>query len=433
MDLQHWFTVRLSRRRAIRNLGILAGTAFSIDAGIFNARKVAASMYAGDSNPIHHILIACQENHSFDNYFGYYPRAGVYGVPSNYSQPDGKGGTVTPHHNLFPIGFDPSHTWQSIHSEWDKGAMDGFYTTDGSDALGYYDGSDLTYYYALADAFTLCGNYFCSVSGPTVPNRLVLVSGTAGGNTTDTLAAGSVDWPTIVDLLDAHRVSWKCYNLGLGLGSSSLLEHFNGLTFFKHWQNDQRLQFREEDYNADLKAGTLPQVSFLITEELISEHPPADIQMGQQKMADVINALIASSSWQSSALFLTYDEGGGFFDHVLPPQVDAYGLGLRVSTLVVSPYARRGHVSGQLYEHSSILKFIERRFGLPSLASINHQFDTSTPGTNNDAANGSARGPAEPPRDGLKQIGDFYEAFDFSQNPNYYPKLPSIEGFPFFI
>ncbi len=426
MDLQQWFTMRLSRRRAIRNLGILTGAAFSINAGIFTAHKVAPSMFAGDSNPIHHILIACQENRSFDHYFGYYPRAGVFGVPPKYSQPDGNGGTITPHHNLFPIGLDPSHTWQSIHSEWDKGAMDGFYTTDGSNALGYYDDSDLTYYYALADAFTLCGNYFCSVSGPTVPNRLVLVSGTAGGNTTDTLEAGSVDWPAIVDLLDAHHVSWKCYNLGLGLGSSGLLEHFNGLTFFKHWQNDQRLQFREEDYNADLRAGTLPQVSFLITEELISEHPPADIQMGQQKIADVINALIASSSWQNSAFFLTYDEGGGFFDHVPPPQVDAYGLGFRVPTLVVSPYARRGYLSGQLYEHSSILKFIERRFGLPSLASINHQFDTSTPGTNNDAAHGSTRGPAEPPRDGLKQIGDFYEAFDFTQNPNYYPKLPEL-------
>jgi phospholipase C len=235
-----------------------------------------------------------------------------------------------------------------------------------------------------------------------------------------------VDWPTIADVLDAHQVSWKCYNLGLGLGSTGSLEHFNGLTLFEKWQNDQRLHFSEDDYNADLQAGTLPQVSFLITEELISEHPPTDIQMGQQKMADVINALMSSSSWKSSALFLTYDEGGGFFDHVAPPQVDAYGLGMRVSALVISPYARRGYVSGQLYEHSSILKFIERRFDLPSLASINHQFDTGTPGTNNDAANGNPTGTAEPPRDGLKEIGDFYEAFDFTQNPDYYPSLPTL-------
>src|SRR5215471_7079619 len=426
MDLIPCFNKRLSRSQALRNFNILSGASLTLDAGLVSTSKVAAEHYESKTNPINHILIACQENHSFDNYFGYYPGAGAFGVPSNYSQPDGNGGTVTPQHALFPIGSDPSHTWQSLHSEWNKGAMDGFYTTDGSTALNYYDGSDLSYYYGVADAFTLCGNYFCSVLGPTVPNRLSLVSGTAGGNTTDTLSSGSVDWPTIVDLLDAHKISWKCYNLGLGLGSTGLLEHFNGLTFFKKWQNDQRLTFTEIDFHADLQAGTLPQVSLLITEELISEHPPTDIQMGQQKMSGVINALMSSGSWKSSALLLTYDEGGGFFDHVAPPQFDAYGLGMRVPMLVVSPYARRGYVSGQLYEHSSILKFIERRFGLESLASINHQFDTSTPGTNNDAANGKPTGPAEPPRDGLKQIGDFYEVFDFTQNPDYYPKLPGI-------
>lgn len=303
--------------------------------------------------------------------------------------------------------------------------MDGFYTADGSTALGYYDGSDLSYYYALADNFTLCGNYFCSLLGPSTPNRLALMSGTAGGNTTNSVTRGSLDWPTIVDLLDAHKITWKCYNLGIGTGTS--LEDFNVLIYFKRWQKDPRLNFTEDDYQADLRAGTLPQVSFLITEYLVSEHPPADIQMGQSKMAEVINALIASKLWQSSALFFTYDEGGGFFDHIAPPQVDAYGMGFRVPTLVVSPWARRGYVSGQLYEHSSLLKFIERRFGLPSLASVNHAFDSATPATNNDAANGKATGPAAPPRDALPQIGDFYEAFDFTQNPNYYPSLPSLD------
>ena len=423
MNLRQWFSMRLSRRRVIRNLGILAGVGLSIDADIFTASKVTAEKYVSNTNPINHILIACQENHSFDTYFGYYPRVGAFGVPSNYSQPDGKGGTVTPQHALFPITTDPSHTWQSIHSEWNNGNMDGFYTTNGSTALNYYDGSDLSYYYSLAESFSLCGNYFCSVLGPTVPNRLSLVSGTAGGNTTDNLSPGSIDWPTIVDVLDAHQVTWRCYNLGLGLGSTGSLEHFNGLTFFKKWQNDHRLTFTEDDYYADLHSGTLPQVSFLITEELISEHPPTDIQSGQQKMSEVIKALMSSSSWNSSAFFLTYDEGGGFFDHLAPPQLDAYGLGIRVPMLVISPYAKRGYVSGQLYEHSSILKFIERRFELPSLASINHKFDFSTPGTNNDAANGNSTGPAEPPRDGLSQIGDFYEVFDYTQNPNHHPTL----------
>src|SRR5260370_41057433 len=184
------------------------------------------------------------------------------------------------------------------------------------------------------------------------------------------------------------------------------------------------MYYQVADYYNDLESGKLPQVSFLITEALVDEHPPLDIRTGEFAMEAVIKALMNSPAWKSSVLFLTYDEGGGYFDHVAPPQVDAYGLGFRVPMLVVSPYAMRGYVSGQWYEHSSILKFIERRFGLPSLASINHQFDISTPGTNNDAANGKPKGPPEPPRDGLKEIGDFYEAFDFSQNPGYYPNVP---------
>jgi len=423
MDLRQWFNMPQSRRRVLQRLGTLAGLGLALDAGVLTVSKAMASMTRDVANPINHILIACQENHSFDNYFGYYPKAGKFGVPANYSQPDGNGGTVSPHHDFFPISLNPAHSWQSIHSEWNNGAMDGFYTTDGSTALSYYDTSDLNFYYALANSFTLCGNYFCSLLGPSTPNRLAMVAGTSGGNTTNSVPAGSLTFPTIVDLLDAHSISWKCYNLGLGTGSTSF-EDFNVLIQFAKWQNDPRLNFKEDDYQADLKAGTLPQVSFLITEDLISEHPPADIQMGQDKMSEVIRALITSSSWQSSALFFTYDEGGGFFDHVPPPQLDAYGLGFRVPTLVVSPWARRGYVSGQVYEHSSILKFIERRFGLPTLASVNHQFDTATPGTNNDAANGKATGPAFPPRDGNAHIGDFYEAFDFTQNPNYYPKLP---------
>ena len=428
MDLQKWYSVRQSRRRVLQQLGMLTGASLAFGTGAYSVSRAFASSIGpeNDANPIKHVLIACQENRSFDEYFGYYPRAGKFGVPSNYSQPDGNGGTVTPHHNFFSMSGDLTHSWQAIHSEWNHGKMDGFVTTDGSAALGYYDGSDLPYYYRLADAFTLCGNYFCSLLGPTAPNRLYLWTATSGGNTSNSISEGSLNWPTIVDLLDAHKVTWKCYNLGLGLGSTARLEGFNALTFFKRWQDDARLQFKEDDYYEDLSARTLPQVSFLITESLISEHPPFSIQSGQHKMADVINALIHSSSWTSSALFFTYDEGGGYFDHVAPPQVDAYGLGFRVPALVVSPWARRGSVSGKLYEHSSILKFLERLFGLPTLASVNHQFDTSTPGQNNDAAHGASRGPAAPPRDALKQLGDFFEAFDFSQDPNYHPSLPSL-------
>lgn len=190
--------------------------------------------------------------------------------------------------------------------------MDGFFIAHGRTALGYYTPADLPYYAALADHFTLCARSFSSVLGPTVPNRLALWTGTSGGVTTDTLADGSLDYPTIVDLLDAYGISWKCYNLGLGLDTFDDLEHFNPLTFFRRWVQDARLRPDEDEYYADLKAGTLPQVAFLITESLISEHPPADIHTGQHKMSQIINALIASQAWQRSALFLTYARAEAF-------------------------------------------------------------------------------------------------------------------------
>lgn len=430
MTFQDLLSGRQSRRRALRNLGVLAGAGVALAGGYGVARRVAASAADGavhaTSVPIDHIVVACQENRSFDTYFGYYSRANSFGIPQGYTQPDGRGGRVAPHHFFLPFSANPSHSWQSIHRAWNHGKMDGFYTTDGATALGYYTGADLSYYVALADHFTLCGRYFCSVLGPTVPNRLVLWTGTTGGVTTDTLADGSLDYPTIVDVLEAHGIGWKCYNLGPGGGTFDDLEHFNPLVFFRRWVKDPRLKASENDYYADLQAGRLPQVAFLITESLISEHPPADIHTGQRAMSRVINALIASNAWQRSVLFLTYDEGGGFFDHMAPPPLDAYGLGVRVPALVISPYARRGHLSGQLYEHASILKFIERRFGLPTLASINHRFDHATPGAGNDAANGGATGPAFPPRDGYAAPGDFFDAFDFSQNPAYYPPLPAL-------
>jgi phospholipase C len=415
MQEQQWFSERQSRRKTLKQLGTVAGMSIALNAGLLATTNTTASAH-GDStqNPIQHVLVACQENRTFDNYYGYYPNAGSFGVPENYAQPDGKGGSVKPYHFPIPITNDVTHSWQAIHSEWHNGAMDGVYTTDGIGAMGYYDGSDLAYYYSLADQFTLCGNYFCYQLGPTTPNRLALWSGTSGGNTTNNVSGGQLDWPTIADLLDQYNISWKCYNLGLGTGSKpTLLEGYNALAYFKKWQNDPRLYLPESTYYDDLNNGTLPQVSFLITESLISEHPPVDIQWGQSKMKQVITALMQSSAWNNSALFFTYDEGGGYFDHVAPPQVDAYGMGFRVPTLVISPYAKKGYVSGQLYEHSSILKFIERRFGLPTLASVNHQFDVNTPGLNNDAAQGQPYGPPAPPRDGLVQIGDFYEAFDF--------------------
>lgn len=414
--------VRLSRRAALKKLSVVAGVgAATATAGLATLSSVFAS-----HNPIKHILVLVQENRSFDSYFGSYERAGRFGTPLGYTVPSGTGGRVAPHHQTRRTLKDTSHTWQSIHNEFDHGHMDGFFIVDGANSMGFFNRSDLPYYYALADHFTLCGNYFCYQLGPSTPQRLALVAGTSGG-ITQTLNPVQppflLTWPTIADLLDRYRVSWKCYNLGTGTGT---FEGFNGLFLFSKWRHDRRLFYRESDYQHDLSNGTLPQVSFMISEALISEHPPFGVKTGEAAVSKVINALIASQLWTRSAFILSYDEGGGFFDHVAPRQVDAYGPGFRVPTLVISPWAKRGLISGTRYEHSSILKFIETTFGLPTLASINHQFDRRTPGTHNDVANGAAFGPPAPPRDGSSHFGNLYEVFDFTQNPQYYPPLPRV-------
>jgi phospholipase C len=142
------------------------------------------------------------------------------------------------------------------------------------------------------------------------------------------------------------------------------------------------------------------------------EHPPADISVGMTFQQQAIAALRQSNVWKSSAFLLTYDEHGGFFDHVAPPQVDAFGLGVRVPLWVISPYARRGPVlSRKPVDHTSILKLIERVYDLPTLASRNHTFDRSTPTGWDYETNGA---PA-PPRDGLRSLGDLYDLFSFDR------------------
>lgn len=426
MDFQVFTHKPQSRRSALKTMGLATSATLGLGTSLFSLTSPAYAS-APANNPIKHLVLLCQENRSFDQYFGYYEHVGSFGFPSGYSQPNR-------HKLAFPFHFtsysnpDISHTWSAIHGEWDNGKMDGFVKTDGTETMGYYLRADLPYYYALADSFTLCGNYFCSVLGPTDPNRLYLTTGTSGGVTNNSVdgvsVRGQLNWPIIADLLDQHAVTWSCYNLTTPDGTTGTQNGYNPFVFFKNFVNDARCNASEQDYYNALTGGTLPQVSFLITNAGIDEHPSSSVRVGEYKVSQVVNALINSQFWTSSAFILTYDEAGGFVDHVAPPQFDAYGAGIRVPTLVISPWAKRGFVSGQLYEHSSQLKFIESTFNLPTLASINHQFDTQTPGTNNDAANGQTFGPPAPPRDGLSQIGDFYEVFDFTQNANYYPTLP---------
>jgi len=405
----------ISRRALLKAAGTVGLAAFAtplLSLGRFSTARAASR----PATPIEHIVVDMQENRSFDHYYGFAPFVVRYGVPGGYSQPDGNGGSVQPFHFTSLSKPDIGHGWNATHSEFDAGRMDGFFTTNGINSMGYYLQADLHFYYSLFNDFTLCTNYFCSLMGPTWPNRFYLAAGTSGGITTNGIwGYGVFDYPIILDLLEAAGVSWKVYNIGwdsVPFGNTD-----NVFVFWKRWAHDQRTLGSKGDYLNDLHLGRLPQVSFIIPSFARGwdEHPPADVSVGMGIQEQLITALMDSSVWESSAYILTYDEAGGYFEHTPPPQLDAFGLGIRVPTWVISPWAKPRHLEPTLYEHTSVLKFIEAVFGLPTLASVNHMFDSATPvgGNYQAAAPGASAGPPAPPRDGRGDIGNMLECFTF--------------------
>ncbi len=352
------------------------------------------------NNKIKHVVILCQENRSFDHYFGAFAstfgRAGNTALgftPSRLTYKDSTGNASHPYHLTQFCNADPDHSWEGSHAKWNGGAMDGWVTAEDGQttAIGYFLASDHIYHVQLAHAFTLADHYFCAQVGPTLPNRLYLWTGTSGwdflkpaatannlpyNNPSLTAPPPVLTWPTMADVLDAAGLPWKCYSVADG-SVPSAVGAFNPLIFFEQiLTNPAKLARATADISAfftDLDAGSLPAVSWIVTEAGVSEHPPAPPDMGQLLAARVVQALMASSAWDSTVLFLTYDEGGGFFEHVpphiledvpggLPDAGTAVGPGFRVPLFVVSPWARPGYVYKHLADHTSILQFIERTF-----------------------------------------------------------------------
>jgi phospholipase C len=308
---------------------------------------------------------------------------------------------------------DVNHDWAPQHHSWNNGAMDNFVSArtgvDGPDApltMGYYDRSDLAYYYALAEAFTVCDTYFCSAMSPTDPNRLYAVSGTidpAGrGGGPIVGSAGTpgtppmLEWTTMPEQLDSRGISWKVY----ASPDSTNVDGDNTLLFFKQYHRDPALAAKAlqptfpADFEADVAAGALPQVSWLIAPITQLEHPAQSApEQGEYAVSRVLGALTAQPKlWARTALFVTWDENGGFFDHVAPPTPPPgtpgefltvanlppaaggvrgpIGLGFRVPLLVVSPFSRGGFVCSDVFDHTSLLRFLETRFGaeVPNLS-----------------------------------------------------------------
>jgi phospholipase C len=356
-------------------------------------------------------VIACQENRSYDHYFGMSLGPAGYGPQPGYTQPDGNGGSVAPFEFTALSTPDIPHSWNAVHKQWDNGAMDGFYTTDGLNGMGYYTATELPFYYSLLGNSALNANYFCSLLGPTWPNRFYFAAGTSGGITTNGVwGYGVFDYPIILDLLDEAGVTWGIYNMNwdsVPFGNTD-----NVFVFWQNFAHDQRTLGSKGSFLNDARKGQLPEVSWLVSSfaHQKDEHPPADVSVGMALQQELITAVREGPLWDSSAYLLTYDEHGGYFDHVAPPQLDAYGLSVRVPLWVVSPYATVGPVKSKLpAEHTSTLKLIEALHGLPTLTSRNHVFDTATPTGSNYQANGA---PA-PPRDGRHDISDLLDLFAF--------------------
>ena len=302
--------------------------------------------------PLKNIVLLMQENRSFDHYFGLFPGADGYPPCS----PVTRAGSV-----CLPA---PPHDIEAARAEFAGGTIDPerFRSLGGDGALSYYTGEDIPYYWALARRFALCDRFFASVLGPTNVNRLFSVAAAAGTLRDNlTLAGASLPEVNIADRLDQAAVDWRCYSARLPSTD------YNPLRYFAGRRDDPRTQRPYAEFLADAAAGRLPPVSWIITQDPLTEHGPSDISWGERFAALTVNTLASSPQWKDSALVLSYDESGGIYDHVAPPRVDDLGLGFRVPAIVVSPYAKAGHVSSSVYEHCSVLALVEQTFGLPPL------------------------------------------------------------------
>ncbi len=374
------------------------------------AAAVAAALAAGSApaaaghaptTPIRHFITLMQQNHTYDNYFGTYPRgdglpAGVC-MPVDPRRPHGR--CVRPFHlgsNQIAAG-DPAHSTATARREFDHGRMDGFVGAldaaheDGRLAMGYWNGSDLPYYWNLADQYVLYDRFFSSAMAGSFLNHVYWVTGGPAGEPASE-TGGELGQPlprgggrgltTIFDRLQAAGVSWKFY-----------VQNYNPhLTYrtFRRFPADRAAQVTRvpllsipryldtpalrahivplSQYYDDLLSNRLPAVSYIVPSGP-SEHPPSSLASGQAFVRSLINSLIASPEWKSSAFLLSYDDWGGWYDHVKPPRVDKYGYGFRVPAILVSPYARRGFVDHTQLDFTSILRFIEDNWRLKPLTS----------------------------------------------------------------
>ncbi len=430
-------TPRLDRRTFIAAAlaaggGALASTLAGRGVGASIIRAASEVKAAGsDLGAIEHVVFLMQENRSFDHYYGTYPGArGFDDHPAHslgvFSQkwPGGRDSHLLPFHlransGLGECTHDLDHSWKGEHLSSGHGNADFVKThtlsefegpVNGTVTMGYYERADLPFYYALADAFTLCDNYHCSVLGPTHPNRLMSLSGTidptgrAGGPVLITDASPdavySVHWDTMPEVLEDAGVSWKVYNAQGTIYTPAFFEQ-HGLVatdailpYFSQYKNPASSLYQKAflpqypgDFVVDIATGNLPAVSWILPPAGYDEHPASPPALGEWFTSQLLKALVANPKvWSKTVVFHMYDENDGFFDHVPPPMAphgapgeflsasslpsDAngirgpVGMGFRVPMLVLSPFSRGGYVASEVFDHTSQLRFLEERFNV---------------------------------------------------------------------
>jgi phospholipase C len=367
---------------------------------------VAQETGAGNLDKVDHIVVLMLENRSFDHMLGYLSLEGarndIDGLRAEFANEyDGHGYPV--HHlDCTAIADDPDHSASAVDLQVGGGAMDGFAASyaatltsrgikdgDPGRVLGYYNADDVPVYDHLARQFAVCDRWFSSVPGATWPNRLYAICGRAA-DSRDDLPMNMpplYNQPSFVRHLDAHDITWRWYSFEAGTlrmaDAHYALGHHDRFAFFSktslNWKTalEVRIDTQAASFLEDAARGTLPSVSWIdpnfsnfnpIGFQPNDDHAPADIKDGQELVLAVYHALAAGPQWEKTLLIIFYDEHGGFFDHVTPPAApdddpqDFGRYGVRVPALIVSPWIEPGSVSSTVFDHTSIIKTILRRF-----------------------------------------------------------------------
>jgi phospholipase C len=424
------------RRKFLQLTAGMLGAA-TLPPGVAKALALPANRVTGTIQDVEHVVILMQENRAFDHYYGTLRGVRGYGDPRPLTLPSGQSvwkqpakdgvSTVSPFHldtasTRAETMIDLDHSWKGSHARWKH--HDAWVPAKTPLTMGYFTRADIPFYYALADAFTICDAYHCSVFGPTNPNRLFLFSGTsglAGGNDDLTVVHNpreednnnsnpaedspkfkGLKWPTYAERLQAAGVSWKVYQEYENYGDNGLayFDNFRGIGpdsilyqrgrawspgSTKENAKDSDGKHLVDQFAADVAADRLPQVSWIVTNYKLSEHPQASPSDGEHLVARLIATLASNPKvWAKTAFILNYDENDGFFDHMPPPippvgpaqgkstvaatyedyHGEPVGLGPRVPLLVISPWTKGGYVNSQLHDHTSVIRFLEVRFGV---------------------------------------------------------------------